>query len=374
MQYRVLGRTGLNVSVLGFGAMRLPMKDGHVEREKAIPMFHRAFEAGVNYVDTAVFYCSDDSQRVVGEALQGWRDKIIVSTKNHSYDKRDKKGWWTNLENSLSRLQVQTIDIYNHHGLNWNVFTEQVDGPDGIYREMLKAKDQGLIRHICFSFHDSCENLIKLIDTGMFESVTCQYNLLDRSNEAGIAHAHEKNMGVVIMGPVGGGRLGETGGTLADKLPGGIASTPELALRFVMSNPNVTIALSGMSTMQHVNENIAVAGKASELSPTEHADIEKAMEQVKHMADLYCTGCGYCKPCPNGVAIPDIFRMVNLQRVYGAKSAAHAQYARLIQKQKDDDRPADACIECGKCEEKCPQHIKIAEQLKQAHQLLTSNA
>ncbi|HUW33843.1 MAG TPA: aldo/keto reductase [Planctomycetota bacterium] len=371
VQYRILGRTGLKVSVLGFGAMRLPMKDGLVDREKAVPMIHRAFDAGVNYIDSAVFYCNDDSQRAVGEALKGRRDGIVVSTKNHFYDKKDKKAWWTNLENSLERLQVQTIDIYNHHGLNWKAFCEQVDGPDGLYREMLKAKDQGLITRICFSFHDSCENLIKLVDTGMFESVTCQYNLLDRSNEAGIAHAHEKGMGVVIMGPVGGGRLGETGGTLGQKLPPGAASTPELALRFVMANPNVTIALSGMSTMEQVTENVAVADSAGPLTPEQMAAVDELMGQLKAMADLYCTGCGYCKPCPNGVAIPDIFRLVNQYRVYGAKASAIDHYRRLIKHQKDDSRPADACVECGKCEEKCPQHIKIMEQLKQAHELLT---
>ena len=352
--------------------MRLPMTDGKVDREKAVPMIHRAFDAGVNYIDGAVFYCNDDSQRAVGEALRGRRDGIIVSTKNHFYVKNNKKAWWTNLENSLGRLQLDTIDIYNFHGLNWNTFKEQVDGPDGLYKEMLKAKDQGIIRHVCFSFHDSCENLIKLVDTGMFESVTCQYNLLDRSNEPGIAHAHQKGMGVVIMGPVGGGRLGETGGTLAENLPAGIASTPELALRFVMANPNVTVAISGMSTMQQVIENTAVANRAGALTPDEVEAIGKAMEQLRKLADLYCTGCGYCKPCPNGVAIPDIFRMVNLHRVYGARAAAAKQYEHLIRKQKDDSKPADACTECGKCEEKCPQHIKIAEQLKQAHQLLTA--
>ena len=371
MHYRTLGRTGLRVSLLGFGAMRLPMREGNVDRDLAIPMIHRAFEAGVNYIDSAVFYCNDDSQRVVGEALKGWRDKIVVSTKNHHYDKKDKKTWWTNLENSLARLQVESLDIYNFHGLNWNAFTENVDGPDGFYKEMLKARDQGLIKHISFSFHDTCDNLVKLVDTGMFESVTCQYNLLDRSNERGIEHAHASSMGVVIMGPVGGGRLGETGGSMASMLPGGIASTPELALRFVMANPNVTVALSGMTTMQHVVENVATANRGEKLSPAELAAVQTAMEQLKKMADLYCTGCGYCKPCPNGVAIPDIFRMANLSRVYGATAAARSEYKRLIKRQKPDSKPADACVECGKCEQKCPQHIKIIEQLKQSHELLS---
>jgi len=176
---------------------------------------------------------------------------------------------------------------------------------------------------------------------------------------------------VVIMGPVGGGRLGETGGTLGQKLPPGVASTPELALRFVMANPNVTIALSGMSTMEQVTENVAVPDSAGPLTPEQTAAVDELMGQLKAMADLYCTGCGYCKPCPNGVAIPDIFRLVNQYRVYGAKASAIDHYRRLIKHQKDDSRPADACVECGKCEEKCPQHIKIMEQLKQAHELLT---
>jgi len=372
LQYRTLGKTGLSLSVLGFGAMRLPLVGEKVDREKAIPMIHRAFEGGVNYIDSAVFYCHQDSERAVGEALKGWRDKVIVSTKNHHYDKSDKAAWWRNLENSLERLQVDYLDVYNHHGLNWKAFTENVDGADGFYKEMQKARDQKMIRHICFSFHDSCENLIKLVDTGMFEAVTCQYNLLDRSNEEGIAHAHEKGMGVIIMGPVAGGRLGETGGSMAELLPKGIASTPELALRFVISNPNVTVALSGMSTMQHVEENVATASRDVALSDAEKADIETAIQQLKKLSDLYCTGCGYCLPCPQGVAIPDIFRQANLARVYGALEAAKQGYKWMIDQDKEDKKPATECVECGKCEEKCPQHIKIIEQLKKSHELLKS--
>jgi len=372
LQYRTLGSTGLKASVLGFGAMRLPMTpDKQVDREKAIPMIHRAFEAGVNYIDSAVGYCNHDSQRAVGDALKGRRDKIIVSTKNHNYDKKDEKGWWKNLEDSLERLQVEYIDIYNFHGINWNTFTNNIDGPDGVYRHMLKAKDQGLIRHICCSFHDSCESLIKIVDTGMFESITCQYNLLDRSNEEGIAHAHEKNVGIVVMGPVAGGRLGETSGEFRAHIPGVVGSMPELALRFVMSNPNVTVALSGMSTMEQVEENIATAQRQETLSDDERASIAKAVEQLKELSDLYCTGCGYCMPCEQGVAISEIFRLANLYRVYGAKKTARGHYEGMINQNRENHQPATACIECGQCEPKCPQNIKITEQLKEAHKLLT---
>ena len=373
MQYRTLGKTGFKVSALGFGAMRLPMDGEVVVREKAIPMIRRAFEAGVNYIDSAVFYCGYDSERAVGEALKGWRDKVVLSTKNHYYAKDDKEGWRRNLELSLEKLDVDYLDIYNFHGIGWEKFTEHVDGPDGLYKETLKAKDQGLIRHICCSFHDNCDNLIKIVDTGMFESVTCQYNLLDRSLEAGMAHAHEKGMGVVVMGPVAGGRLGETGGEFAGMFPEGITSTPELALRFVLANPNVTVALSGMSTMQQVEENLGTASREETLSAGELAAIDKAMEQLKELADLYCTGCGYCQPCPECVAIPEIFRAVNQLRVYGAADAARSAYKQLIEENKEDKQPATACVECGECEPKCPQKIEVAEQLKQAQQLLTSS-
>ena len=372
MLYRTLGRTGFEVSVLGFGAMRLPMAGKEVDREKAIPMIHHAFEAGVNYIDSAVFYCGHDGERAVGEALKGWRDKIVLSTKNHYYAKNDKKGWWRHFELSMEKLQVDHLDTYNFHGLSWEKFKEHVDGPDGLYKEMLKLKDQGVVRHICFSFHDSCENLIKLVDTDMFDSVTCQYNLFDRSNEEGIAHAHEKNMGVVIMGPVAGGRLGETGGKFAELLPEGISSVPELALRFVMANPNVTVALSGMSTMQHVEENILTAGSSKALSADELTAVDKVMAELKAMADLYCTGCGYCQPCEQKVAIADIFRAVNRYRVYGAKDGARGAYKKLIKDNKEDKQPAGACIECGECEPKCPQKIKIVEQLKLSHELLAA--
>ncbi len=362
----------MKTSVLGFGAMRLPMtEDGLVDRSEAIPMIHRALEEGVNYIDTAVGYCRQDSQYVVGEALKGRRDGVVVSTKNPHYDKSDKSGWWKNLENSLERLQVGYIDVYNFHGLNWKKFTESVDGTDGLYREMLKARDQELIRHICFSFHDNCDNLIKLIDTDLFDVVTLQYNLLDRSLEAGIARAKEKNVGVVVMGPVGGGRLGETGGEFAKKLPDTIESTPELALRFVLTNPDVSVGLSGMSTMQQVEENLEVAARSEPLSMEEIRDTEEAVKKLKDMADLYCTGCKYCLPCPHGVAIPEIFRHANLYRVYGAEEAASQAYQRIIKQKKKDKKPAMACVQCGECVEACPQDIEIPRQLKQAHKLLT---
>ncbi len=358
MQYAILGRTGYKVSRLGFGAMRLPMKGEQVDRDKAIPMIHRAFEAGVNYIDTAVGYCNQDSQRAVGEALKGWRERIVVSTKNPYYNKADDRPWWKNLENSLKRLDVDAIDIYNFHGLNWKVFEEHVAGPGGMLAWMQKAKTQGLIRHICFSFHDSAENLIKLAQTGEFDSVTLQYNLLDRSLEKALPTVKKLGMGIVVMGPVGGGRLGSPSPAIRKMLPEA-QSVPEIALRFVLANPNVTVALSGMSTMEQVEENVGVASRSTPLSAAEKRRVMATLQRYKKLADLYCTGCNYCMPCPHGVEIPRNFSALNAARVYGLPDHAREQYRRIPGK-------AAICLACGRCVKKCPQHIDIIAQLREA--------
>lgn len=366
MVYRELGRTGLRVSQLGFGAMRLPMigegAEARVNRELAIPMIHRAFEAGVTYIDTAVGYCNQDSQRAVGEALKGWRDRIVLSTKNHYYGE-DEKEWWGLLEQSLERLQVSYIDIYNHHGINWSAYTEKVE--PRISKWMRKAHDQGLIKHICFSFHDDKDALLKLIKSGYPAVITVQYNLLDRQLEEGIAAAHEAGIGVIAMGPVAGGRLGDNSSVLAGLVPG-IERVPELALRFVLANPCVTVALSGMSTMQMVEENVRICADRVSLSESDHRLIATHLDRMKKMADLYCTGCNYCMPCPHGVAIPRVFEYYNRGRVYGLWENAKQGYAAIGAGAKDQSKNADACTACGLCEPKCPQHLKIRDQLKEA--------
>jgi hypothetical protein len=374
MQYRTLGNTGYTVSQLGFGAMRLPMTgegaEARVDRDLAIPMIHRAFGAGVNYIDTAVGYCNADSEPVVGEALKGWRDKVVVSTKNHYYG-ADEKQWWALLEQSLKRLQIDSIDLYNHHGVNRAVFREHVLPTMSQWME--KARSQGLIRHICCSFHDDHDALCEIVDSGYPAVITLQYNLLDRQLEPGLARACEKGIGVVVMGPVGGGRLGAPNEVLGALIPG-VDRIPELALRFVLANPKVTVALSGMSTMAHVEENIAVASDAIALTPADSAAISTHLDRLKEMADLYCTGCGYCMPCPADVNIRGVFDKYNCARVYGLWEHARHAYARMIGAPVDrGGQAADACTECGTCKPKCPQHIDIPAQLKQSHKALTES-
>ena len=374
MIYRELGKTGLKISQLGFGAMRLPMEgkgeDASIIREKAIPMLQKAFDGGVNYFDTAVGYCNKDSQRVVGEFLQLIdRKEVVVSTKNHYYGE-DKKEWWQLLEDSLERLQTDYIDIYNHHGLNRQQFNEGVLPRVGKW--MQEAKDKGLIRHICNSYHDNNDFLMELVDSGYPDVITLQYNILDRTLEEGIAYAKSKGIGIVGMGPVGGGKLGVNSEVLNHVLPE-VKRIPELALRFVLSNENVATALSGMSTMEQVEENLAITSKETAWSSEEKEIVERHLEKLANMKDSYCTACGYCMPCKVGVKIPRVFELYNLGKVYGLWEVAKEQYNGLLkaaEKNPDRGKGADACIECGECEKKCPQNIPIINQLKEAHELL----
>ncbi|MCH7908985.1 MAG: aldo/keto reductase [Candidatus Hydrogenedentes bacterium] len=359
MQYTTLGKTGLKVSRLGFGCMRLPMKEGRIVRELAIPMLHRAKELGVNYFDTAVGYCNQDSQRCLGEALEGMRDQVIVSTKNGHYNKKDERGWWKNLEDSLERLRTDYIDIYNFHGLRWQAYADHVQGPGGQLEWMLRAKEQGMIRHICCSFHDTAENLKKLASTGHFDSVTLQYNILDQSNESAFEHVVKKcGMGITVMGPVGGGRLGGESDEIRKMLKGA-KSVPEVALRFVLSNPYVSIALSGMDAMEQVAENIKVASRRTPMSTVEHRRVKSILTRFRKLSELYCTGCNYCMPCPTGVNISGSFMALNQDRVYGLKAHAKRTYDWLRGGQ------AIHCMACGKCEPKCPQNIEIIKQLRE---------
>ena len=364
MQYREYGNTGKIVSALGYGAMRLPFDDP----EESVALLKLGMDLGINYIDSAYGYGGEGrSEKYVGQAIKDRRDQVYIATKNPLHDETV-DGWWQRLETQLARLETDHIDFYKViHGLTWDVYTRVYEPK--LHKKALKARDQGIIGHLVFSCHDSPENMIKLIDTGVFEGILLQYNLLDRANEEVIAHAHESGMGVEIMGPVGGGRLGMASERIESMVPGAI-STPELALRFVLANPNVTIALSGMSTRAQVEENCAVASREAPLSTKEMQAIQSALEENKRLAELYCTGCNYCIPCPQGVAIPDIFAAMNHHRVWGLTVHAKQLYRRLGPDNKEGKMDASACVECGECEEKCPQNIPIIERLKESHAAL----
>jgi predicted aldo/keto reductase-like oxidoreductase len=372
MRYRPFGKTGVEVSALGFGCMRLPMKDGHVVTDEAVANICRGIELGINYLDTGKWYCAEESEKTLGLAVKGLdRSKLYLSTK-YAMEHATAADLRAKFETSLKLMDQEYIDFYHLWGISWGGFTEKLSIKGGPLEEALKLKDEGLIKHLSFSFHSKAEEMKQLVDTGYFESVLCQYNLLDRSNEDSIAYAAEKGLGVAIMGPVGGGRLGEQSEAFGTSLgESARVSTAELALRFVLANRNVTIALSGMTTMQHVEENCVTASRDSYLSEEEKALVARSMEENKKLADLYCTACNYCQPCPQEVNIPRIFELMIYEKVYGISETARKGYDDLVNGRGwPKGKVVDACVECGECEEKCPQHIKIMEQLKQADALL----
>jgi len=352
--------------------MRMPMIDDcTVDRDKAMPMLLKAHELGVNYFDTGKWYCGQDSERTVGEALKQMdRSKVYLSTK-YAMENPTASDLREKFETSLELLDQEYIDFYHLWGISWKLFTEKMDTPNGPLVTYLKLKEEGLVKHLSFSFHSDPEDIPKLIDTGIFETMLCQYNFLDRANEPGIAYAASKGVGVAIMGPVGGGKLGAPSEAVRKLLPGQErVSSAELSLRFVLSNPNVTLALSGMSTLEQVVENAATASRPDFLSDDELRRITTAAQENKKMMELYCTGCQYCMPCPHEVNIPQVFAAMNYYKVWDLKDYAKEIYRQIGKVSGVKGLPADACVECGECESKCPQHIPIMEQLKESHATL----
>jgi len=373
MIYKDFGNTGKKVSALGFGAMRLPMKetDGKriIDDDLAIPLMQKAFEAGVNYIDTAPIYCDKLSEEAVGKALKGWRDRVFLSTKNPIKD-IDGGNWMKRLEQSLEKLDTDYIDFYHFWGINLKGFQSWQGLDFGPLEAAQKAKEQGLIKHISFSYHDAAENFKPIVDSGFFESTLVQYNLLDRSNEENIAYAKSKGLGVVVMGPVGGGRLGAPNEKIQGLLKNRL-STAETALRFVHANVNIDITLSGMGNLKMLNENVEIASGTEHLTEEEIKRINIMMEENKNLAKLYCTGCNYCKPCPAGIDIAFLFEIMNRYRVYDLKDHARNVYNEVING-RNWNKSADAskCTACGQCEEKCPQKLPVINQLKETHATL----
>ena len=372
MIYNDFGKTGAKVSRLGFGAMRLPIqRDGrkYTGIDESAEIVRYGIEKGINYIDSALTYCHSGSEIAVGRAIKGIpRDQIYLSTKNPLQNACG-DCWRLRLELSLTQLDTEYIDFYHSWGLSWKSYMERLTNENGPLAAAHKAKEEGLIKHLSFSCHDKPENAHKLIDTGEFESMLVQYNLLDRQYAECLQHAHEAGLGTAVMGPVGGGRLGTPSEVIAEAT--GCSSTAEAALRFVWSNPHVNVALSGMETKQMVDENVATAERGEGLSEAEVARIDELAEQNRKLLDLPCTGCRYCVPCPHGVAIPEIFQFYQWHEVFGLKESACKQYAELGRGWQKKRKPATECTECGECEEKCPQKIPIMEKLKEAHATLS---
>ena len=369
MNYRDFGKTGEKISALGFGCMRFPeyqQDEKHfVDQDKVDEMLSYAYNNGVNYFDTAPYYCNSNSEAAVGRAVKSFRDKVLISTKCPLGNGLDADGYRKNLETSLERLGTDYIDFYHFWGINRDSF-DNIMLSSNLLEAAEKAKEEGLIRHISFSFHDHPSAIKHIIDTSeergvKMESMLCQYNLLDRSNEEMIKYANQKGIGTIAMGPVGGGRLAAPT-DLYTKLTGKPSiATYELAFKFCLGNPDLNCALSGMQNLDMVQKNIALASDTTAFSGEEWEKLGAAMEEIKKFSELYCTGCKYCQPCPAEINIPRIFEMWTYYNVYGLKDHARKMMAEYIKK---GGKTFSDCLDCGECEEKCPQHLEIRKNLE----------
>lgn len=363
MEYRELGTTGLRTPRLGFGAMRLPMTNigdvEYVDLDRAVEVLLTAFRNGVNYVDLGFQYCNNESEFIVGRALREYEqgDDIIVTTKATKFRMSNPGDLCRMMEHQLERLERDWVHFYLLHGIGWDNFHE-LDEKTGWFKDLIRARDEGLTKHIGFSFHDEPQAMIDLINLGWAELVTCQYNYLDRRNEPAISYAAAKGVAVVVMGPVGGGRLAVKPKGVGEMA--GDADAAELALRFVATNPNVDVILSGMGSVEMVEQNVATVERGP-LDDSHIVALSELMERYKELADLYCTGCQYCMPCPSSVNISRCFELYNYLIVYGLEEYARKQYTMLVKRGQD----ASLCIECGECLDRCPQNIPIPDQMKQ---------
>lgn len=370
MNYRQFGNTGENISALGFGCMRFPEieVDGkkQVDGQRVDEMLRTAYERGVNYFDTAPYYCNHHSEAALGHGLRDFRDKVLISTKFPLELAKKPGDYRRQLEKSLENLGTDYIDFYHFWGIDREDFDEIIL-KQNLLEDAARAKEEGLIRHISFSFHDDPSAIKYIVDTAEargvpMESMLCQYNLLDRSNEEMMAYVRSKGLGTVAMGPVGGGRLAAPTTALGTRLTGGAAiPTYELAFKFVLGNPSLCCALSGMENTKMVEENAALASREAFFSKEEWEKLGQAMENLKKFSDLYCTGCKYCQPCPAGIVIPEIFNAYTYYHVYDLKDHAQKLMEKYLEK---GGKLSDSCLNCGKCEAKCPQHLKIREKLK----------
>lgn len=370
MQYRSYGKDGPEISTLGFGAMRLPARRkgewGSVNFTKAVAVMRRAMESGVNFFDSHHNYHEGLSEEAIGRALKGWKGaRIYIQTKTPFYNDEPQDHFKRLIEQALEKTGAQCIDYLLFHAMRMPAFKKRG-------RKFMKLTDwaikKGYVRRRGFSSHETPENVRAFIDTQEFSCMVVSFNFMNREMEDTVAYAADRGVGVAIMNPVGGGSLAvETPQIL--RLLRGAGSSPEVALRYVLSTPGVTTAMSGMNTIEQVEENAAVAARKSPMTARQRAEMLRRLGRIDASANATCTACGYCMPCPHGVDIPRNFLLLNQARLFGLVDSARAGFSRLRQS-KDGDSSALACKQCGRCLPKCPNDVPIIEQLKSAAELL----
>lgn len=374
MQYRK-NRQGEPISILGYGCMRFTKKGNSIDIDKAEKEVMAAIRGGVNYLDTAYIY--PGSEVALGEILKRnhCREQVSIATKLPQYLIKSEAALDKYFNEQLSRLQTDYVDYYLMHMLTDIAAWEKLCKL-GIKEWIAKKKEEGKIKNLGFSFHGNTEMFLQILDAYDWDFCQIQYNYMDEHSQAGrkgLQAAAEKNIPVIIMEPLRGGKLVDLLPEKAKKL---IADnerkrTPaEWAFRWLWNQPEVTCVLSGMNSLAMVEENVQIASsaEAGAFTKEDFALIEAVKQEINSNIKVGCTGCSYCMPCPKGVDIPTAFRCYN--RMYTEnKKAGRFEYAQIVALQKEMS-DMGRCIECGKCESHCPQHIEIRRELKEARRHL----
>ena len=329
MEYRVLGKTGLKISRMGFGGIPIQKIDAQGTRV----LMEKLLEAGVNYIDTARGYTVSESY--LGEALEGIREKFILATKSMS---RDKAGMAKDIDISLQNLRTDYIDLYQVHNPSVAQF-EQVIAPGGALEALLEAKQAGKIGHIGITAH-SLEVFERALEQPWVETVMFPYNIVENQGEKLMKKCTELNIGFIDMKPLAGGAIEDA----------------TLALRYICANEDVTVVIPGMAEEKEIAENIAACSDTAPLTAEEKAAINEVRSAL---GTNFCRRCNYCQPCAAGINISGVFLFEGYLSRYGLGEWAKSRYATLPVK-------ASACIGCGACESRCPYNLPIREMLKKA--------
>ena len=374
MNYRY-DKYGNQISALGFGCMRFPSKLGKIDMEETEREIVRAFEGGVNYYDTAYIY--PGSEAALGEILEKnqIRDQVYIATKLPHYLIKSRDGLDKMFNEQLRRLKTDHIDYYLMHMLS-DVDTWEKLKAMGIEEWLEEKQSSGAIRQVGFSYHGNSDMFCRLVDAYDWDFCQIQYNYLDEHSQAGrrgLNHAHAKGLPIIIMEPLRGGKLvrnlpEEARQAMANHEPK--YTPPQWAFRWLWNQPEVTCVLSGMNSMEMLEDNLATASQANvgDLTAEDDAMLKIVVEKINAKMKVGCTGCGYCMPCPAGVDIPGTFAAYNRKSVDG-KFQALIEYFMCTALRRNSSA-ASNCIGCGKCEKHCPQGIAIREQLNYARKEL----
>jgi predicted aldo/keto reductase-like oxidoreductase len=379
MKYRKFGKLDFQVAALGFGCMRLPTMDnkpmsGDINEQESIRLIRSAIDRGVNYVDTAYPYHSGNSEIVTGKALRdGYRDKVQLATKSPLWFVNTAGDFDKFLDEQLKKLQTDHIDFYLMHGLDKDKWENTVLKL-GLMKNAEAAIAAGKIGHIGFSFHDRHESFQPIVDGyDRWDFCQIQYNYMDTENQAGtdgLRYAASKGLAVIVMEPLLGGRLANPPAEIRKIFEeyGTQRSPAQWALQWAWHQAGVTTILSGMNSIQQLDENLLAADSLSTLplSAEDRKLIERVRAEFLKRAAIPCTKCGYCLPCPRGVNIPGVLELYNNGFIYNDMTSSRFIYERFFQ----ESERAGACIQCGACEKKCPQGIDVSKLMPTIHEKL----